>query len=47
LWPEQLPTPPARLVDELPEQDVAAAIATLSALIAKTASQRDDTTGEA
>jgi hypothetical protein len=36
LMPEQLPAPPASLLDQLPEAPLAAAIAALAGLIAKT-----------
>ena len=37
LMPDQVPAPPATLLDQLPEPRVAAAIATLAGLIAKAA----------
>jgi len=37
LMPEQLPAPPAGLLDQLPEAEVAAAVAVLARVIAKAA----------
>jgi hypothetical protein len=37
LLPEQVPTPPVQIIDELPALDVAAALATLARLIAQAA----------
>ena len=37
LLPEQVPTPPVQIIDELPALNVAAALATLARLIAQAA----------
>ena len=37
LMPDQIPAPPAGLVEQLPEPDVAAAVGLLAGLIAKAA----------
>jgi hypothetical protein len=40
LLPDQVPTPPVNIIDELPDPDVAAALAMLARLIAQAASPR-------
>ena len=40
LLPEQVPAPPVNIINELPEPDVAAALAMLARLIAKAAGPR-------
>ena len=40
LLPDPVPAPPVNIIDELPEPDVAAALAVLACLIAQAASPR-------
>lgn len=41
LLPDQVPAPPTQILEEVPEPDVAAAVAALARVIAKTAGGRD------